>query len=59
MLVTTIVKTKTKVVKLPKLILRKYLTEQALSSVSGTPSVYSIHTDGTNCDTSKGCNCNS
>ncbi len=45
--------------KLPKLHLKKYLTEQALSSVSGAPSVYAKHTDGTSCDTSKGCNCGS
>ena len=61
MLVATTVKTatKTKTAKLPKLVLKKYLTEQTLSSVSGAPSVYAMHTDGTNCDTSKGCNCGS
>ena len=45
--------------KLPKLDIKKYLTEQALSSVSGAPSVFAVHTDGTKCDTSKGCNCGS
>jgi len=61
MLVATAAKTttKTKTAKLPKLILKKYLNEQTLSSVSGAPSVYAKHTDGTNCDTSKGCNCGS
>lgn len=57
MLVATAVKTKTST--LPKLVLNKYLTEQTLSSVSGAPSVYAMHTDGTNCDTSRGCNCGS
>ncbi len=46
-------------IKLPKMSLSTYLTEQALGSVSGSPSVYSKHTDGTRCDTSKGCNCGS
>jgi len=44
-------------IKLPKMLMNKYLTEQALSSVSGSPSVYSKHTNGVTCDTSKGCNC--
>lgn len=48
-----------KTIQLPKLYINKYLTEQVLASVSGSPSVYSKHTDGTNCDTSKGCNCGS
>jgi len=54
-LMTKLIKT----IKLPKLHLSQYLTEQALASVSGSPSVYSKHTDGTRCDTSKGCNCGS
>jgi len=57
MLVATTVRNKVRVSKLPKLLLKKYLTEQTLSSVSGAPSVYAKHTDGTNCDTSRGCNC--
>ena len=49
--------TEVKTSKLPKLDIRKYLTEQTLSSVSGAPSVFAVHTDGEKCDTSKGCNC--
>lgn len=44
---------------LPKLAIKRYLDEQALSSVTGAPSVYAMHTDGIKCDTSKGCNCGS
>lgn len=56
---TTVVKTKVKAKKLPKMKLKTYLNEQTLSSVSGAPSVYAKHTDGTRCDTSAGCNCGS
>jgi hypothetical protein len=51
--------TNVKTLKLPKLDIKNYLTEQALSSVSGAPSVFAVHTDGTRCDTSKGCKCGS
>jgi len=42
---------------IPKLDLSKFLTEDALSSVAGKPGIFSVHTDGDKCDTSKGCNC--
>lgn len=54
---STTVKTNSKAKVVPKFVLSKYLTEQALSSVAGAPSVYAVHTDGTKCDTSKGCKC--
>jgi hypothetical protein len=55
MKVLTIVDTKVKVLKLPKLALKKYLTEDTLRSVSGfAPTVYA-HTDGIKCDTGNGC----
>ncbi len=46
-----------KVRTLPKLQLKRVLTKDALLAVAGKPGVYASHTDGTNCDTSKGCNC--
>lgn len=43
--------------RVPKLDLKQLLTEDALASVAGKSGVYSVHTDGVVCDTSKGCNC--
>jgi hypothetical protein len=57
MIVRAPVKSKTSKRAFKKMNLKKYLTEEALSSVSGAPTVYASHTDGSKCDTSKGCNC--
>lgn len=42
---------------LPKLNIKKIITQDAVASVAGKPGIYASHTDGVNCDTSKGCNC--
>ena len=42
---------------IPKLDIKKYLNPELLGSVAGLSVVVLLHTDGTKCDTSKGCNC--
>jgi hypothetical protein len=48
-----LIKTRT----LPKLQMKKVITQDAMMAVSGKPGIYASHTNGTTCDTTSGCNC--
>jgi hypothetical protein len=41
----------------PKLDITKHLKSDLLGAVAGNSVLVVMHTDGVNCDTSKGCNC--
>ena len=43
--------------RVPRLNIKKYVSESALYSVAGKTSVYAQHTDGQKCDTTSGCQC--
>ena len=46
-----------KVRMLPKLSMKKVITQDAMVAVAGKPGIYATHTDGIKCDTTSGCKC--
>lgn len=46
-----------KIRRLPRLQVKRVITQDALMAVAGRPGIYAIHTNGVTCDTTSGCNC--